>query len=127
MWSKLKKFISREYLTFVPEAGIKNITDFFAVPKGEQDIRMVFNGTRSGLTDTIWAPSYWLPNATSILRTISFGHRAVDIELGEFFINLPLHDDLKQLSAVDLTQFRTEIIRDFPAMSHQHHRWYKFM
>jgi len=35
---------------------IKSLTSFFAVPKGDSDIRMVYDGTKSGLNDAMWAP-----------------------------------------------------------------------
>jgi hypothetical protein len=38
---------------------IKSLADFFDVPKGD-DIRMVHNGTSSGLNDALWAPSFCL-------------------------------------------------------------------
>ena len=51
MWSKLKKFLQRGYLRLSRLKAVRNIIDFFAVPKGTDDIRMVFNGTKSGLTE----------------------------------------------------------------------------
>ena len=116
IWSKLRKFLHRGYLKLTSLATLKNLTDFFAVPKGTDDIRMVFNGTKSGLTAVTWAPSYWLPNAPSMLRTMSFGHRAVDIDLGEYYVNLPLHKDLQALSGIDLSQFKREILKEFPEL-----------
>ena len=44
---------------------------------------MVFNGTRSGFIDSLWAPNFWLPNASSMLRSMSFGHRGVNINIDE--------------------------------------------
>ena len=82
IWAKISKFIQRGYVFFVPLEAASNITDFFAVLKGDEDIIIVFNRTRSGLTAVVWAPSFWLPNASSMLRTVSYGHRYVDIDLG---------------------------------------------
>ena len=52
-----------------------------------------------------------------MLRTISFGHCGVDIDLGEYFINLPLHKDLQALSAIDLSHFRKEVTKEFPELT----------
>ena len=93
---------------------VKNLTHFFTVPKGDRDVRVVFNGTKSGLTDALWDPSFWLPNAVSMLRILSFGHKAVDIDLGEHFLNHPLHDSLISLSSVDLTFFWSHVAKDCP-------------
>ena len=62
---------------------MKNVTEYFAVAKGKDDIRMVFNGTKSGLTDALWEPSFWISTATSMLQMVSFNHKPVDIDLGE--------------------------------------------
>ena len=91
-----------------------NLTQYFTVPKGDGDVRMVFNGKKSGLTGALWAPSFWLPNAVSMLRILSFGHKAVDIDLGEHFLNHPLHDSLIPFSAIDLSFFRSRIQQHCP-------------
>ena len=109
IWSKLRRFLSCCYIRLVPTASVENVTEFFGIPKGTHDIHVVFNGTKSGLTDALWAPSFWLPNAPSMLRTLSFNHKLVDSDLGKFFINLPLHPYLRPYSAVDLTAFRSKI------------------
>ena len=95
-WAKLRKFFVKSYICITPWSWVKNVTEFFGVPKGEDDISIDFNGTKSELTSALWAPSFWIPNASSILRTVSFGHRPVDIDLGEYFINLPLAQSLRQ-------------------------------
>ena len=77
---------------------------------------MVFNVTKSVLTDSMWDPLFWLPNATSMLRALSFSHKAVNINLGEYFLNHPIHDTLACLSAIDLTPFRHAIKTDLPDM-----------
>ena len=117
IWSKMKKFLERNYITIVKPSFVKNLTHFFIVPKGDQDVRMVFNGTKSGLTDALWAPSFWLPNAVSMLRSLSFGHKSVDIDLGKHFLNHPIHETLVSLSAIDLTPFRAQIAKDLPHLS----------
>ena len=89
-----------------------NIADYFAVPKGTNNIFMVFNSTKSGLTEALWAPSFWLPNALSMLRIISFNHCPVDIDIGEYFINLPLDPALRLYSGVGLTVFSTRIMEE---------------
>ena len=114
IWTKIRKFLERRYINLKSQSEVKNVTHFFGVPKGENDIRIVFNGTDSGLTDAIWAPSFWLPNASSMLRAFSFGHKPVDMDLGEFFINLPLDPALRPYSAVDLTIFRELISTELP-------------
>jgi hypothetical protein len=40
---------------------VSSLTSFFAVPKGTAGIRVVYDATRSGLNDAIWAPNFFLP------------------------------------------------------------------
>ena len=48
MLKKLAKVRARRY---IGPAEVAALTNFFAVPKGISDIRMVYDGTRSGLND----------------------------------------------------------------------------
>jgi hypothetical protein len=50
-----------------------NTVHFFAVPKGDADICMVYDGTYSGLNDTLFAPNFWfLTSATSAANVTGF-------------------------------------------------------
>jgi len=109
--SKLKKSLLRGYL--IPEkfSNIKNLIDFFAVPKAE-DIRMVQNGSSCGLNKSIWASNFWLPNATSMTRVLGFNYKAVDLDLGEMFLNFPLEQNLISYSGMDLSPYKKDL-REF--------------
>jgi hypothetical protein len=41
-----------------------SLISFFEVPKGMTDIRMVYDGTKSGLNELLWVP--WFPLATTV-------------------------------------------------------------
>jgi hypothetical protein len=47
---KLFKIRARGY---VQPGYVRALTSFFSVPKGEEDIRLVYNGTKSGLNDCL--------------------------------------------------------------------------
>jgi len=70
--------------------------DFFPILKGLGllgewlDIRVVYNGTRCGLNDDIWAPRFWLPTADTAIRQLCYGFWSVDIDLSKMFLNSPL-------------------------------------
>jgi len=55
---KLKKARERGY---IGKGYVNSLMSFFAVPKGDSEIRMVYNGTKSGLNNTLWAPWFALP------------------------------------------------------------------
>jgi hypothetical protein len=46
---------------FIASGPIESLTSFFAVPKGLDNICMVYDGTKSGLNDVIWVPRFPLP------------------------------------------------------------------
>lgn len=75
---------------------------FFAVPKGTDDIRVVYDATKSGLNSAIWAPNFMLPTATSILNNASEYTFFCNIDLGEMFLNYFLDKRIRPLAGVDL-------------------------
>ena len=97
---KLSKVIGRGY--FDQNLPVESLTDFFDVPKGPTDIRMVYNGTSSGLNDALWAPNFWLPTAKSSLRLLTPASYCGDMDLGEMFLNFPMDHTLRPYAGVDL-------------------------
>ena len=92
---------------------MKNFIDTFHIPKGDDDIRMVLNGTSCGLTMVVFAPNEWLPYSPIITRLLHFGYKLVDLDIGECFLNLNLHKELIPYLAIDLSYFRKELEGDF--------------
>jgi hypothetical protein len=62
MIAKLDKVLDRGYIS---PGWVASLTSYFAVPKGENDIRLVYDGSDSGLNEALWSPSFWLPNSAS--------------------------------------------------------------
>ncbi|KAL7559945.1 hypothetical protein ACA910_008267 [Epithemia clementina (nom. ined.)] len=77
--------------------------DFFAIPKGETDIRMVYDGTKSGLNDCLFAPWFPLLDADSLTNVLDTGYWCIDNDYGEMFLNFWLHPNLQCYSGMDLT------------------------
>jgi hypothetical protein len=102
---KLQTIIDRGYVVAPEDAAfIKSLMDYFDVEKGS-DIRMVYNGTSCGLNDALWAPNFFLPTPASAARVLGYGYYMVNIDLGEMFLNFPLHPTLRRFSGVDLSHF----------------------
>ncbi len=101
----LEKLSQVRLRRYIGPGLVKSLTDYFDVPKGDSDIRMVYNGTSCGLNDELWAPSFWLPTATSAVRLLSFYSYCVDLDLGEMFLNFPLDPLIRPYAGVDLTPF----------------------
>jgi hypothetical protein len=102
---KLKLVRDKGYL--VP-GEVKSLTSFFTVPKGDGDVRMVYDGTKSGLNAQLWAPWFPLPTIDSHLRCIQSKHYMGDIDFSEQFLNFVLHERVRSHAGVDLTLFFPE-------------------
>jgi hypothetical protein len=104
--AKLETMINRNYL----EPGhVANTVHFFAVPKGDADIRMVFDGTSSGLNDTLFAPNFWLPSAKSAANVMGFGTWMADMDFGEMFHNFPMDPCVRPFAGVELGSLASSI------------------
>ena len=89
-----------------------SLMPYFSVPKVvvEQvvmDIRMVYNGSKSGLNDSLWAPHFSLPSGRTALRKIEEGTYLADNDIGEMFLNFILHESLRPVCGVDVRSART--------------------
>ena len=72
---------------YIDKGKVSSVTSFFKVPKGDSDIRMVYNGTSSGLNDAVWAPWFSLPTVESHLRAVTNDTFMCDCDLSEMFLN----------------------------------------
>jgi hypothetical protein len=96
---KIDGMMGRGYL----EVGhVTNTVHFFAVPKGEDDIRVVFDGTSSGLNETLWAPNFFLPSAKSASMVLGFSSWMSDMDFGEMFHNFNLDPRIRPYSGVNV-------------------------
>jgi hypothetical protein len=99
---KLEHSRERKYI----EAGdVRSFMSFFSVSKGEDDIRMVYDASKSGLNEIIWVPRFPLPTIATHLRAVECGTYMADLDVAEMFLNFNLHPQLQELCGVDLTHF----------------------
>jgi hypothetical protein len=100
MESKFKKVMDMRY---VEDGTVVSMINCFAVAKGEDDIRLVYDGTKSGLNDCLWAPNFFLPSVDSMLMNVDAQTWCADLDLTDMFLNYPLHKSLIAYSGVDYT------------------------
>ena len=98
--SKLDVIRSKGY---VEPGTVRSLTAYFAVPKGADDIRMVYDGTQSGLNAALWAPYFSLPTVEERLDMIVAGSVLVDNDVGECFHNWVLDERIQPYCGIDLT------------------------
>ena len=48
---------------YLERDAVSSLFHFFAVPKGDSDIQVVYDGTFGGLNDSLWSPKFFLPTA----------------------------------------------------------------
>jgi hypothetical protein len=90
---------------YISLGRVASLTGFFAVPKEESDICMVYDATKSGLNDSLWAPLFGLPTVDLTLQLIDFDTYLGDLDLGEMFLNFKLHPIVQPYAVVDLTAY----------------------
>jgi hypothetical protein len=118
--AKILKVIKRRYLVRVrTHLDIKSLIKFFAVPKGERDIRMVYDATASGLNASVWTPSFWLPTIDSLTRCLDVTSWMTDRDVGDMFLNFPLHKMARMFAGVDIGPILKPEDED-------QHRWYQW-
>ena len=120
MKEKVMKVRERRY---IEEGQVVSLTHMFCVPKGSSDIRMVYNGTSCGLNDVLWAPHFGLPVMQHTLRSLLKGYYQCDMDVGEMFLNFPLHPDMRPYSGVDINYMRNPPEHRKPWEEDRRNRW----
>ncbi len=103
---KLQLVRSRRY---VSPGQVVSLTSYFSVPKGEGDIRMVYDATKSGLNSCLWVPSFALPGAEVLIRAMDENSWMGDLDLGDMFLNFPLDRNLVPYCGIDLKPYMPEV------------------
>jgi hypothetical protein len=78
---KLLKVLARMYFE---HGNVASLTQFFAVSTGDEDIRMVYNGTSSSLNAHLWCPWFALATINTMLRALEPGTFMGDLDVGCF-------------------------------------------
>ncbi len=81
---------------------IKSLNKFFDVPKGEDDIRLVYDGTANLLNSCVWVPTFWLATLDSLLRSLDVDSWMTDRDFGDTFLSYQLHTSVMPFTGIDL-------------------------
>ncbi|GFH53884.1 hypothetical protein CTEN210_10360 [Chaetoceros tenuissimus] len=120
MRKKIKKVADRGY---IKDGEVDSLISFFAVPKGEEDIRMVYDATKCGLNEVIWSPNFFLPTVATVVRSATPDTFFGDIDLGEMFLNYFLDEDLRSSAGVDVTNIADLLEVEVPEGKRLIMRW----
>jgi hypothetical protein len=97
--AKIDTVLERGYLEM---ESIKSHIDVFPVAKAD-DIRAVYNGSKSGLNEAVWAPSSFLPTSKSALQVMTYCSLCVDLDLREMNLNFALDEGIWPYAGVDIS------------------------
>ncbi len=51
----------------MPGVSVKLFIKYFAIPKGEGNIHMVYDATANKLNKAVWVPTFWLPTINTLV------------------------------------------------------------
>ena len=83
------------------------LTHYFSLPKGG-DIRMVYNGTSSGLKYALQAPHFALTMVKTTLRSIEQVTCMANRDIGKIFLNFMLSKEVRPYLGADIRNGRKE-------------------
>lgn len=115
--SKLTKVREKKYILPGP---VRSLTSFFTVPKGDGDVRLVYDAMKSGLNAQLWVPWFLLPTVESHLRCLAPGYFMGDIDFSEQFLNFILHEKVQPYAGVDLTTYFADELTPFKRVIWEH-------
>jgi hypothetical protein len=83
--------------------NVRSYIKYFAVPKGEDDIRIVYDATANQLNKCVRVPTLWLPTIDSFLRGLENSSWMTNQDIGDMFLNFQLHDSVVPFTGVNLS------------------------
>jgi hypothetical protein len=104
--AKLEIVLAKGYIELMDIELVEAMMFMFHVNKGANDIRLVYDGSRSGLNEFVYAPWFTLPTIDSMTRRVIAGAWLADNDYGEIFLNF------RKYCGIDLSQLFPELVED---------------
>lgn len=90
---------------YVIPCDVKNLTQYFAVPKEDSNVWIVSDATKSGLNDCIWVPYFTLSGADAMTDMLDAASFMMDLDLGEMFLNFLMHSTIQPYCGLDVRPY----------------------
>ena len=74
----------------IESGNILSLTYYFYVPKGDENIQMVYNGTSCGLDNSLFSPHFELSVVQHTLRSLQPGYFRADLDIAEMILSFIL-------------------------------------
>eukprot|EP00957_Ditylum_brightwellii_P152543 11611437-Ditylum_brightwellii.AAC.1 len=116
---KICKVVDRRY---IKKGEARSLTGYFDVPKGTDDIRVVYHAKECGLNRALWAPKFGLPTTGTAARAVDSHSWFANQYMGEMFHNYWLDTKLRPYTGVDLA-----ILSDNQGVNMKQGRWARLM
>ena len=75
---------------YIDDGFVRSLSTFFCIPKGDQDVRIVYDMTKCSLNACLWSPRFYMPTPDSVFDAIEYESWMGDIDQGEMFLNYPV-------------------------------------
>ena len=96
---KLEKLLRRGYIV---KGRCRVTVPRFPVPKGDDDIRVVWDLAKNGVNETMYTPTFFLATMSTYLRRVEPGIYGGDFDVGEQFHNYCLHPSEQPYCGVEI-------------------------
>ena len=94
---KIAKSIMRRY---IEHGKVSVVIPRICVPKGDDDVRVVWDMTRNKVNPGLFASTFYLIGIYSLMDRIDEGRWIADFDCGEMFNNYTLHEDEREYAGV---------------------------
>ena len=84
---KVQKVLDKGYIELADIKMVEALMFMFHVPKGDLEICMVYDGIKSGLNASLFAPWFALPTVDSMVRWVVAGSWLADNNYGDQFLH----------------------------------------
>ena len=108
---KIQRVIDNGYIKLQDIEEVKSLMYYFYVPKGEDDIRMVYNGSKSVLNKSLFAPWFNFPSSETMARWVLVGLWLGDNDFEDCWLNHELHPSLQKYCGIDISVLLLEMKR----------------
>eukprot|EP00536_Pseudo-nitzschia_multiseries_P018930 jgi/Psemu1/58071/gm1.58071_g len=101
---KLSVVIDKGYIELADIKFVEAMMFMSHAPKGEMDVHIVYDSTKSGLNNTLYALWFAFPTVDSMVQWVVAGMWLADNDNGKQFLSFLLHSDLRKYYGVHLSQ-----------------------
>jgi hypothetical protein len=101
----IEKLSNIHFKQYIRPGDVQNLTNYFAFPKGDSDIQIVHDASKSGLNDSLWVPSFTLPGAEALVDMLDSKSVMMDLDLGEMFLNFPMHPSVQPFCGINVWRY----------------------